>query len=94
MSIVNDPKWAPDAVREILAFPAEPDDFVDMAGLVGRRMVQMSGIEPEVKPEPKPIQGLIVEKDGLPHLRLGLDTLFEDRERELATWRKQVIQIG
>lgn len=90
--IVNDSRWAPDLVREILAFPGEPDDQIDMLGLIGRKVVETSGIEPRQTKEPKPIQGLIVERDGLPHLSLGLDALFEEHERGNHRWNN--LRIG
>ena len=90
--IVNDPKWAPDLIREILAFPGEPDDQIDALGLIGRKMVQTSGIEVPKPPKVEPVQGLIIEKDGKNHLSLGLDKLFEDHERGQRTWNK--LRIG
>ena len=86
--IVNDPRWAPDLIRGILGFPGEPDDEVDMLGLLGRKMVQMGGIEPEKPREPKPIEGLIVDRDGQPHLSLGLDRLFQEREQGMKKWNR------
>lgn len=90
--IVNEPKWAPDLIREILAFPGEPDDQVDMLGLIGRKLVQMGGIQTEKPKKQEPIEGLIVERDGQPHLSLGLNTLFEERERGMSRWNN--LRIG
>ena len=86
--IVNNPKWAPDLIREILAFPGEPDDQIDMLGLIGRKIVQMGGIETPRKAEPKPIEGLIVDRNGQPHLSLGLDKLFSEREQGMKKWNR------
>ena len=89
--IVNYP-WAADLIREILGFPGEPDDQIDVLGLMGRKMVQMSGRE---LPKPKnvePLQGAMVEKDGQPHLSLGLDKLFEEHERGSRRWNN--LRIG
>lgn len=90
--IVNDPRWAPDLVREILAFPGEPDDQIDTLGLIGRKIVQTSGIASRAHQEREPIQGLIVERDGVPHLSLGLDQLFEENERRSKRWNN--LRIG
>lgn len=92
--IVDDPLWSPQAIHEILAFPGEPDDFVDAAGLMGRKMVQLNGY-PDDKPKvDKPIQGLITEREGQQYLSMNLNTLFEQREREMSTWRSQRIRLG
>ncbi len=90
--IVNEARWAPDLVREILAFPGEPDDQIDALSLIGRKIVQTSGIEPRKPQEQKPIQGLIVEQEGVPHLSLGLDALFEEHERSNRRWNN--LRIG
>ncbi len=92
VQIVNDPRWAPDLVREILAFPGEPDDQIDCLGLLGRKMVQMTGIEDQKPKEAKPIQGLIIETEEGPRLSLGLDTLFEEHERGKKKWNH--LRIG
>lgn len=89
--IVNDPRWAPGLIQAVLRFPGEPDDEVDTLGLLGRKMVQMGGIDDIVPKKPEPIEGLIVEKDGVPHLNMGLGTMFEERERGLATWNLRKI---
>ncbi len=86
VSIVNNPKWAPDLIAAILRFPGEPDDEVDMLGLVGRKMVQLSGIKTPETEKPKPIEGLIIEHEGQPHLSLGLNELFAEREKGLNRW--------
>ena len=92
ISIVNDPRFALDAVSEVLCFPSEPDDFVDMAGLIGRKMVQMDGIETKEPMKNKPLESAIVMKDGQPHFNIGLATLFEQRERGLAKHNRLRIQ--
>ena len=84
--IVNEPRWAPDLVREILTFPGEPDDQIDVLGLIGRKMVQLTGNDLPRAPQPQQVQGLIVEKEGRLHLNLGLDDLFAERERGLSRW--------
>lgn len=90
--IVNDPKWAPDLIREILAFPGEPDDQIDALGLIGRKMVQTSGIDLPKPPKTEPIEGLIVDREGKNYLSLGLKTLFRDHERGQQKWNN--LRIG
>ena len=90
--IVNEPEWAPDLIRAILRFPGEPDDEVDTLGLLGRKMVQASGVEPPKPPKNEPLQGLLVEKEGVNYLSLGLDTLFEQNEQGNRKWNN--LRIG
>lgn len=92
VTIVNEPTWAPDLIRAVLRFPGEPDDEVDTLGLIGRKIIQTSGIQVPKPPKSEPVQGLIIEKDGQNHLSLGLNTLFEDHERGQRKWNR--LRIG
>lgn len=92
VTIVNEPAWAPDLIRAVLRFPGEPDDEIDTLGLIGRKVIQASGIEVPKAPKIEPVQGLIVEKDGQNHLSLGLDRLFADHERGQKRWNN--LRIG
>ena len=84
--------WSADLIREILAFPGEPDDQIDVLGLIGRKIVQMgAGSLPKPKKN-EDIQGAMVEHNGQPHLSLGLDELFNERERGSRRWNN--LRIG
>jgi predicted phage terminase large subunit-like protein len=75
--------WNNDLVRECLEFPSgDHDDIVDALGLIGRRMPMLSS-------PPKPLHSsgddpqkdlMIRDIDGVPHINMPLNSLFEDRE--------------
>lgn len=84
--------WTAALVAEITDFPSgDHDDQVDALGLIGRRFPALSSpVKPKVRTDP--FEGCLIRPDseGRPFLQVGLQTMFEDRERTLRRVRGRI----
>jgi predicted phage terminase large subunit-like protein len=84
--------WTAALVAELLEFPSgDHDDQVDALGLIGRRFPVLSS-PPKMAPPRDPYEGFSVRRDdaGRIFTQVGLEEMFEDRERKLRRMRGRI----